>query len=109
MREQPGVNALEMECVAAFWEKPELVIRLELAETDGAVEGVLYADDGLVQEEGQGVDEGLVDSGVMELEQLLELALQGGGAAGVFRDSGGGLEQASSEEMEEAGDEEDDC
>lgn len=107
--EEPGVNAPEMEGMAAFREQPELVLRLELAQAHGAVKRVLNADDGLVEEEGKRVDESLVDAGVVEVEQLPQLALHGGGAGYLFWVGGGWPEQASGEEVEQAGDEEDDC
>ena len=94
-----------MEGVAALGEEPELVERLELAEADGAVKrplGGVGAGDGGVLEDGEGVDEGLVDAGVVEVEELLELALQ-------RRDALGVIVVLADEEVEEAKDEEDDC
>lgn len=113
MRQQPGVDAVHVEGMAAFGQKPQLVVGLELAEADRAVERVLDgADDGLVEEHGEGVDEGLVDAGVVEVEELLELSLQRRrvGVDNVFwvSDGGGGSEEIAKEEVEEAGDEEDD-
>lgn len=66
-----------MEGVAADGEEAELVVGGELAEANGAVEGLLGADDLPVEEDGQRVDEGLVEARVVEVEQLLELPLEG--------------------------------
>ncbi|BAS96531.1 Os06g0187350, partial [Oryza sativa Japonica Group] len=80
VRQQPGVDAGHVERVAARREEAELVVAGELAQAHGAVERVVLAepgaDDGAVDEDGERVDEGLVDAGVVEVEQLLELALE---------------------------------
>ena len=57
MRKQPRINAVDVERVAALGKETESVFGLELAETDGAVEGVFNSDDGFVDEDGQRVDE----------------------------------------------------
>jgi len=69
-------------------------------------------DHGAVEEHRQRVDEGLVDAGVVEVEQLLELPLERGGVrvapvrvAGVPRRR---AEKEPDEEVQQAGDEEDD-
>lgn len=77
--EKPRVNTVQVEGVAAFGEQSEVIFGLELAQTYGAIEGVLDADDGLVVENREGVDVRLVNTGVMEVEELLQLALEGGG------------------------------
>lgn len=76
--EEPGVDAVDVEGVAAGGEQPELILVGELAEADGAVEWLLGgADDLLVEEDWKGVDQGLVQAGVVEVEELLELPLEG--------------------------------
>ena len=87
--EEPGVDALEVERVAALGQQPELVVGGELAQADSAVERVLAilaadADDVPVQEHRERVDEGLVDAGVVEVEQLLQLPLERRRALGVL-------------------------
>lgn len=77
MGQEPGVDALHVKGVAASGQQPELVLCFELAQTNGAIEGVLESDDGLVVEDGEGVDEGLVDPRVVEVEELLQLTLKG--------------------------------
>lgn len=113
VRQEPGVDAFHVEGVAAFGEQPELVLGVELAETYGTVEWVLEADDGVVVEDGEGVDEGLVDAGVVEVEELPELTLQGGDAVGVIRVPGGGggggtVQEQPHQQVEKAAHEEDD-
>ncbi|KAB8108702.1 hypothetical protein EE612_044588, partial [Oryza sativa] len=112
VRQQPRVDAVDVEGVAALGEEPEAVVVGELAEADRAVERVLPAgaDDGAVEENRQRVDEGLVHAGVVEVEQLLELPLEGGhvrvaavGVAGVTRRR---AEDEPDEQMQEPGDEE---
>lgn len=104
-----------MEGVAAFGEQPEVVFGLELTETHSAVERVLDSDDGFVIEHGERVDEGLIDAGVVQVEELLQLALKGSYVIFVHlvgassSSSVWGLEQESDEEVEQAGDEENDC
>jgi len=114
VRQQPRVDAVDVERVAALGEEAEAVVVRELAEAHRAVEGVLPAgaDHGAVQEHRQRIDEGLVDTGVMEVEQLLELSLERGGVrvapvrvAGIPRRR---AEQEPDEEVQQAGDEEDD-
>lgn len=87
--EQPCVNAGEVEGVAADRQKPELVVGLELAEADGAVEGLLGAEDLPVEEERQRVDEGLVEAGIVEAEKLAQLSLERAGAGRVEMGGGG--------------------
>lgn len=115
MGQKPSVDAVHVEGVAAFGEQSELVVGLEFAEANRAIKWVQFeADYGLVEEHREGVDEGLVDAGVVEVEELLELALEGrraaaATAAGIFGlCSGLGVEEESEEEVEEAGEEEDD-
>lgn len=99
-------------------QKPELVFLGKLAKTNSTIERLLGADNLLVEEDGQRVDENLVEARVMEVEQLLELTLDGvrplefartppsrvgGGGKGVLFD------EKSNQEVEEAGDEEDHC
>lgn len=103
-----------MEGVAAFGEQPEVVFGLELTETHSAVERVLDSDDGFVIEHGERVDEGLIDAGVVQVEELLQLALKGSYVifvhlVGASSSSVWGPEQESDEEVEQAGDEENDC
>ena len=93
MGQEPGINALNVESMAALWQKPQLVISLKLTEADGAIERVLEAYDGLVEENREGVDEGLVDSRVMEVEELLELALEGCDIVWFLRLSVGGSQK----------------
>lgn len=96
--------------MAALGEQPELVLRLELAEANRAVEGILKPHDGLVQEDRERVDERLVHPRVMEVEQLPELALQDRDAAEVLLrlPANWSHEPAPHQQVEEAGDEEDD-
>lgn len=75
MGEEPSVNAVEMEGMAALWEEPQLVVAGEFTEAYSAVEGVFQTGDGFVEEDGEGVDEGLIHPSVMEMEELLQLAL----------------------------------
>ena len=75
--QEPGINAVNVESMAALWQKPQLVIGLKLREAHSAIERVLEVYDGLVEENREGVDEGLVNSRVMEVEELLEVALKG--------------------------------
>lgn len=60
VREEPRVDAVDVESVAADRKQPELVVLGEFAEADRAVEGLLGALDLSVEEDGEGVDEGLV-------------------------------------------------
>jgi hypothetical protein len=77
VRQQPRVDALEVERVAALGQQPELVVGLELAQAHGAVERVLAAaQHAVVEEHRQRVDEGLVHAGVVQVEELLQLALE---------------------------------
>lgn len=102
--------------MAADREEAEPVIGGELAEADSAVEGLVgTVGDVAVGEDGEGVDEGLVEASVVEVEQLLELALECVG--GACRRLGGAAAGAAAalfaceeadEEVEQAGDEEDD-
>lgn len=62
MGEEPGIDALQVEGMAATWKQPELVIGLEFAEAHSTVEWVFQAYDGFVLEDRKGVDEGLVHS-----------------------------------------------
>lgn len=114
VRQQPRVDAVDVERVAALGEEAEAVVVRELAEADRAVERILPAgaDHGAVEEHRQRVDEGLVDAGVVEVEQLLELPLEGGSVrvapvrvAGIPRRR---AEQEPDEKVQQAGDEEDD-
>ncbi|KAG6536984.1 hypothetical protein ZIOFF_002062 [Zingiber officinale] len=106
--QKPGVDALDVERVATLGEKPELVVCLELAKADGAVERVLDAGDGLVLEDGEGVNEGLIDASVVEVEELLQLALEGRGMLRFVRAPVAVPQEVPHEEVKETGDEEDD-
>lgn len=108
VREEPRVNALDVEGMAAVGEEPEFVFGVKFTEADGAVEWILEADNGSVEEDWQGVDEGLVDASVVEVEELLELALEGGGIVGFLWFSCGCSEEESDEEVDDSRDEEDD-
>ena len=95
-----------MKSVAAFREQPQRVFRLEFRQADGAVKRIPHADDRAVVENGESVDEGLVEAGVVEVEELLELAFHRGKA---LRFAGASPQQESHEEVEQSGDEEDHC
>lgn len=107
--QEPGIDALDMEGMAALGEKPELVVTVKLAEANSAIEGILEAYDGFVEEHREGVDEGLVHPGIMEVEQLLELALEGRDIVHILRVPVGGSQEVSNKEVEHSRDEEDDC
>ncbi|VFQ73548.1 unnamed protein product [Cuscuta campestris] len=114
--EEPGVDAADVEGVAARRQQPELVLLSELAQADGAVEGLRRlrraAKDLSVDEHRQGVDEGLVQSAVVLVEEVVELSLEGFRVAYYFRSRrrrrGGLLDEQSDEQVEQAGDEEQD-
>lgn len=106
--EEPCVYALDMERMAALWQKPELVIRLKFAEANSTVKWILESNNGFVKENWQGVDEGLIDARIMEVEELLELALESRGILRLFRLSYSGSEEESDKEVKNSGDEEDD-
>uniref|UniRef100_A0A8R7R0V1 Uncharacterized protein n=1 Tax=Triticum urartu TaxID=4572 RepID=A0A8R7R0V1_TRIUA len=77
--EQPGVDAVDVERVAAQRQQPQPVVAGELAQAHRAVERLLgaRADHHLpVEEHRQRVDDGLVQPGVVQVEQLLQLPLQ---------------------------------
>ena len=107
MGEEPRVDAVDVEGMAALRKKAELFLGVELAEADGAVEGVFRSGDVLVEEDRQRVDEGLVNAGVVEVEELLELTFESGGAVEVILFSVGPSDEVADEEMEETGDGED--
>ncbi|BAH93346.1 Os06g0167150 [Oryza sativa Japonica Group] len=85
--EQPRVDAVDVERVAAHRQQPEPVVAGELAQADRAVERLLGsaaraaaaadADHHLpVHEHRERVDDVLVQPGVVQVEQLLQLPLQ---------------------------------
>lgn len=76
MRQEPRVDTLHVKRVAAFGQQSELVVRLKFRQTNGAIERVLESDDGLVEKNREGVDEGLVDPRIMEVKKLLKLTLK---------------------------------
>lgn len=87
--QEPSVYALHVKGMATLGEQSQLVLRLKLAQAHCTVEGILKPDDGFVEEDREGVDEGLVDPCVVEMKELLELALKGGDAVRVLRVSEG--------------------
>ena len=112
VREEPGVDAVHVEGMAAFGQEPQAILCFELAQADRTVRAFFQAFlHRVVEEDGQGVDEGLVHACVVEMEELLELSLQSGDG-----DDGAGIsawmvvphDQASDEKMEASGEEEDD-
>ena len=61
VREEPRVDTVDVEGVAANRKQPELIVLGEFAETDGAVERLFGAfDDVFVEEDRKGVDQSLV-------------------------------------------------
>ena len=67
---EPGVDALDVEGVAAFGEEAEDLGVVEAAEADGAVEVVVMAvaaaeEEGAEAEDGEGFHDGAVDAGVL--------------------------------------------
>jgi hypothetical protein len=124
--EQPGVDAADVERVPAQRQQPQPVLAGELAQADRAVERLLGAGAGAdhlpVQEHRERVDDVLVQPGVVQVEQLLQLPLQRGllpaAARRVRPTAGTGLgprartgtgtaapEQEPDQEMQQAGDE----
>lgn len=110
--------------MATVGQKPELVFFDKLAKANSTIERflgtdyLLGTDDLLVEEDGQRVDENLVEARVMEVEQLLELTLDGVRPLEFVRTPpskvrGAGkwvlFDEKSNQEVEEAGDEEDHC
>lgn len=109
MGQEPSIYTLYMECMAALWEQPELVISLKLTEAHSTVKWVLEADDGFVGKDWEGVYEGLVDPCIMEMEQLLQLALECCRVLCGFWFPVDGSQEVSHKEVEQPRDEEDDC
>ena len=58
-------------------QEAKLVILGELTEADSAIKGLFRADNLSVEKDREGIDERLVEAGVMEVEELLELPLEG--------------------------------
>ncbi|KAL6008989.1 hypothetical protein ACLOJK_022216 [Asimina triloba] len=54
--QEPHFNALEIEGMASFGQQSKLVVGFELAQAAGVVEGVLEANNGLVEKNREGVD-----------------------------------------------------
>lgn len=108
--QEPCVYALHVKGMATLGEQSQLVLRLKLTEAHCTVEGVLEPDDGFVEEDREGVDEGLVDPCVVEVEELLELALKGGDVVRVLRvpERTRWPHEEPHQEVKEAGQEEDD-
>lgn len=74
---KPGVDALHVEGMTALWDKPEHVLGLKLTQAYSAVERVVpRLDDDLVHKQGDGINEGLVKSRIVEMKQLPQLALE---------------------------------
>lgn len=73
-----------MESVAANRKQPELIVFGEFAETHRAIERLFGAFDLFVEENGKGIDQGLIETRVVEMEQLLELSLVSVGGVGEF-------------------------
>lgn len=63
--------------MATNGEEPKLIVLGELTEADGTIEGLFRANDLTVEEDGERIDEGLVEAGIVEVEELLELSLEG--------------------------------
>lgn len=59
---KPLVDAVDVETVLAFGEEAEDVDVLESSKADGAFEAVAGASEGGEAEEGEGLDDGLVDA-----------------------------------------------
>lgn len=74
--QEPCVYATKMESMAAHGEKSKLVIRLKLTQTHSTVKRVFQANDSFVEEDGESVYAGLVYTRIMQMEKLLELALE---------------------------------
>ena len=107
MRQEPGVNTLHVKSVATFWQQPELVLRLKLTQTNGTVKGVLLESyDGLVEEHREGVNEGLVNPSIMEVEELLQLALESSDIVQFIRLSSLGSPQESNQKVQQTRNEE---
>lgn len=75
--QEPCVYAGKMESMAAHGEKSKLVIWLKLTQTHSTIKRVFQAtNDGFVEEDGESVYAGLVYTRIMQVEKLLELALE---------------------------------
>ena len=70
--------------MGANGQKAELFSGGEFGQTHGAVEGIIFCNgvDVVVEEHGQRVDEGLVEPGVVEVEELPQLTLKRAGVDG---------------------------
>lgn len=70
--------------MAAERQQAEAILGGEFAQAHGAIERLFGAEDLSVGEDGEKVNEGLVEAGVVEVEELLQLPLQAfGGGRGV--------------------------
>jgi hypothetical protein len=119
--QQPRVDALEVERVAALGQQPEPVVGRELAQAHGAVERVLGLglalpapapadDDAAVEEHRERVDGGLVHAGVVHVEELLQLALERRDAVRVLPRAAAAAQpqQVAHQQVQQAAHEEDD-
>lgn len=73
--------------VAAIRNGLELVAARKLTQTHSAIEWLLQSDYVVVVEDRKRVDEGLVEAGVVQTEEVLKLPLEGVGARGIFCES----------------------
>ena len=115
MRVEPGVDALDVESVAALGQQPESLGGLEPAKADGALESFLLPTQRAEAEHGQGLDDGAVDAGVPPVPAARATGARGPGAAGApvgpRRLRGAalavlGVEQEEERDGEDAGDDE---
>lgn len=76
VRQQPFVDAVQVEGVFALGQQPEAVVVPELVQTDCAICAVLEPANGAVGESGQRVEVRLIQARVVRVEELLQLAME---------------------------------
>ena len=106
--------------MATRWQQPQLIFLSKLTETNRAIERLLGGTDHFfVVKNRQSVDEGLVETRVVEMEQLLKLSLKSVAGRDLWvsvrpRSRSGSrsrrrmLDEKPNEQMKKAGDEEQD-
>lgn len=97
MRQKPSVDTVHVESMAAFRQQSELVFWFEFTQANGTVKCVVLhsSDDGFVVENRESIYERLVNTGIVEMEQLLQLPLKCGHTVYVFRFSIGRSQEKS--------------
>lgn len=87
VRQQPCVDALQVKRVLALRQQAQSILVAELGQADRAVGAVLQTADGAVAEDGERVDERLLHARVVQVEELLELAMEHAHQRTVLEDS----------------------